>query len=95
MKLGIRDHVLCAIANDYEDFAIISDEVSKWQGKSVSHSEIVEALAEVISMGLAQAYVLSPTPPHTTPVGFSKDDVERLWFYVTPEGKRLVQSQVR
>jgi hypothetical protein len=84
------------MANDYEDLEILVDEVLKFAseiGHAPSRMEIIEGLEQLINEGLAQAYILSPTSPHATPVNFRRNDVDGLWFYVTPEGKRLVKSE--
>jgi hypothetical protein len=87
--------LLDSMADDYEDFEILSKAASKLaseHGQAPSRTEIIEALEQLINEGLAQAYILSPTRPHATPVTFCRNDVEQIWFYVTPEGKRLIKS---
>jgi len=51
---------------------------------------VSEALADLIVSGLVQAYRLSP--PHAAKVDFDPNGIDELWFYVTSEGKKLVQE---
>jgi hypothetical protein len=60
----IRALLMDAIANDYEDFNMIVDEVTGWakeRGVLVAPSQISENLRNLIDLGLAKAYRLSPT----------------------------------
>jgi len=96
MEASIRNYVLSAIANDYEEFEMVFGEVAKWaeeDGKiGVAREEIIGELERLINEGYAQAYLLSPQDPHAEPVTFSADNIGDLWFYVTPKGKRLVNE---
>lgn len=88
-----KPYVLRAMAADYEDFETVFDqtiEFARTSGQRLNTPEIIGILENVIEEGLAQAYVLSPTEPWATPVEFSRDRAETLWFYLTPEGKRQV-----
>lgn len=95
MRTLIQDFVLDAIADDYESLDVIVGDVSKWaeeSGTSITRQGIIRALEQLIQEGSAQAYVLSSQPPYAQPVEFSSEDVDRLWFYLTPQGKRLVEN---
>ena len=93
MAPQVKDYVLRAMADDYEDFNAVFDETSKLAselGRSVTKPEVIEILESVINEGLAQAYKLSSASPWTTPVDFNKGNIEQLWFYVTPQGKQYI-----
>ena len=92
---SLKTDLLYSMADDYEDFELVSKEVSKRaqpHGQMPSRTEIIRALEELINEGLAQAYILTPTRPGATPVAFHRKDLEQLWFYITPRGKRLLES---
>ncbi len=83
------------MSNDYEDFETAFAEASEsalTYGLFLSRQEMHEALAELTRSGLAQAYLLSPHPPHAQKVDFDSSRIHDLWFYVTPEGKRFVED---
>lgn len=86
-QLTIDEHVLQAIADDYESFELIAEQVDKWMKEDnvpePSSCEVSDALGRLIHQGHAQAYVLPPTPPHVTPVEFSQDRLHELWYYAT------------
>ena len=91
----LHDLVLEAMANDYESFDCILDQVSPWatgRGVSVTRREVAEAVERAILDGCAQAYLLSPQPPHSQPVAFSSDRLDDLWFHVTPKGMQRVKE---
>jgi hypothetical protein len=95
MESRVKHYLLNSMANDYEDLEILFDEVSKLApvGQAPSRMETIEALEQLVNEGLAQAYILSPGSPHARPVSFRRNDVDNLWFYVTPEGKKLIVSE--
>lgn len=91
----LRLLVLSAIADDYEDFRIIAHETSAWArevGLVVNHEKILGALAELIDEGLAKAYVLSSREPYVVPTNFSRERARILWYWITPDGKRLLET---
>lgn len=91
----LKDCAMNAIADDYENL----DHIVSWttqlmdqKGFTVSSAEIIGALSEVISEGRAQAYQLSPHPPHVSLAKFSATDADKLWFYLTPAGLEAVKN---
>jgi hypothetical protein len=92
----LRQWVLESVANDYESFELIEEELKKWAKEAVlevSADEITVHLANLIRDGLVRAYVLSPQPPHSVVAEFSSDRRDELWYWVTPEGLKLVREQ--
>jgi len=86
----IRNCVITTMSDDYENFQIIfrsAQSLAASRGLTVTEDEVVEALTFLISEGLAEAYLLSPHPPHSSKVAFSTEQLHELWFYVTPLGK--------
>jgi hypothetical protein len=92
----VRDKVLTAISDDYEDMQNILRYLDRlYAMSSVTPDEVCEALADLTACGLAQAYLLSPRPPHARKVDFDSSRIDQLWFYVTAEGKKLVENMNR
>ena len=91
MRSQIKDSVLNAIADDYESIEAIVETVQKFDSPEITADQISDALGELVKDGLAQAYELSPWPPHEKSVDFDVGRVRELWFYITPKGKDLVR----
>jgi len=91
----LTDCVITIISDDYESFEIILEQTRRLaasRGMNVTEAEVAEALKDVISDGFAEAYLLSPHPPHSTKVEYSSGKLHELWFYVTPRGKNVAKS---
>jgi hypothetical protein len=94
-KQMLHEFVLEAMANDYESFECVVEQVTLWgraRDREFTREETTDALEWVIRKGYAQAYLLSAQPPHTKQVVFSHELLEDLWFYVTRHGKQLVKD---
>jgi hypothetical protein len=85
--------VLNAIADDYENVESILRSIQALSDVRAEAGHVGEALRELVTDGLAQSYELSAFPPHAKLVDFDASRIDKLWFYVTPEGKRFVQSR--
>jgi hypothetical protein len=91
----LTDCVISVISDDYESFEIILEETRRLgacKGLNFTEGEVAETLRRVISTGFAEAYLLSPHPPHSTKVEYSSEKLHDLWFYVTPRGRNVAQS---
>src|SRR6266850_523872 len=69
----LKIYVMSSIADDYEDFEMVSNTATKWaegDGLHFDRKEILRELAELIGKGYAQAYTLSAYPPHTVAVDY-------------------------
>jgi len=89
----LREFVLEAVANLYEDFSGVVEQVQKWGSRNemtISHAEVSDALDHAIKEGYAQAFFLSPQQPYYEPAEFSTDRIGELWFHVTAKGKTFV-----
>ncbi len=93
MASQMRDPVLNAIADDYESIETILEAVRKFDDPMATADQVTDALSDLIKDGLAQAYDLSPWPPHVKMVDFELSRALELWFYVTSKGKDLVRLQ--
>jgi hypothetical protein len=85
----VKESVANAMADDYESLEIILADVAKEADKygfSFDRQMVLRALKELTDEGYAQAYDLSPQPPHAAKVEYSEDRVDDLWFYLTPKG---------
>jgi hypothetical protein len=92
----LRELTLRAIADDYEDFERIVQDVTAWAddlGISVPRYQTMKALEELIERGHAQAFLLSSAPPGKAEVvNYSRARLGELWFYVTPKGLQLAKD---
>jgi hypothetical protein len=89
----VRELVVCAAADDYEDFEKVVKEVTGWaveHGTSANRQTIFEKLREVISDGYMRAYVYSQESARFEQAECTVENLDRLWFYVTAKGKQLV-----
>jgi hypothetical protein len=93
--------VLNTICDDYENVdQVILRSVAKAGaelGLTIERSEIVNALAELISRGLAKAYALSSSEPFSTEIrGMPPldviEDTFTTYFYIAKEGMDLHHS---
>jgi len=94
----LKESVMSAIANDYEDFDMVCAEVSKWareRGLTVEREEIADALQRVIDEGYADAFIYSPEGQRYEVASFSSHEVSDLWFYLTEKGKRFWEQEAR
>jgi|ERR1700674_1162575 len=91
----LSEFILEAMANDYESFACILDQVTKWAGEKqlhVTRDDIAVNLGNLIRSGYAKAYILSASPPHSQVAEFSHEHIDDLWYHPTPAGKKLVEA---
>jgi hypothetical protein len=88
-KSELPEFVLRAIADDYEYFEQIIEDVTGWaseHGVDADQQAIRRALEGLIKDGYAQSYVLSNK---IEAVSYSADRLDELSFYLTPKGKEL------
>jgi hypothetical protein len=82
----IKNSVLSAISDDYENLELILDSVHRHDDPTSTAEPVSVALAELVKDGLAQAYELSSESPEATAVSIDPDRMKELWFYATPRG---------
>jgi hypothetical protein len=88
-----REFVLEAVSNDFESFDHILEQVIRWssdRGLTTTRADIIGILKNTIRDDYVQAYVLSAEQPRGQVAEFSPEQLDRLWFYVTPKGKQFV-----
>jgi hypothetical protein len=96
----LRLFVLNAMCDDYEELEMIYDVVlrdTERCGMPASQSEILRALTEVVETGLAKAYRLRGEPLGELPGLPPLEEMEmphRIYYYLTPNGKEVQQSEV-
>ncbi|HEX5411840.1 MAG TPA: hypothetical protein VFZ27_08245 [Terriglobia bacterium] len=91
----VKECVIRAVSDDYEEFERVFADVTGWaaeRGIVIDRQGVLSALEGAIAEGYASAYVLSGTPPYSTPVEYSAALLDDLWFYVTPKGKHLARD---
>jgi hypothetical protein len=89
----IRELVVCAAANDYENFEMVVKEVTRWaaeEGTDSNRQTIFERLSELITDGFMRAYVYSRESARYEMAECSRENLDELWFYVTDKGKQFV-----
>jgi len=95
---ALHDLVLEAMANGYESFECVLEQVLPWasqRGIKAARSDVAKGLEWAIREGYAKAYLLSAQPPHSQPVAFSRERLDDLWYYVTPNGMQRVEQLER
>jgi hypothetical protein len=94
----LRELTLRSISDDYETFERVFRDVCLWaneRGIIADRASTLATLEGLIGNGYAQAYILSSRPPESVlPVTYARDRVGELWYYLTPEGKRLVDEMI-
>ena len=91
----LKNWVVSAVSDDYESFEIVLKSTKRMaasRGIKASKTEVAKALERAISEGLVSAYILSPIPPHSTKVKYRADQLDALWYYVTPHGKSAAKA---
>ena len=90
----LQELVVEAVSNGYESFETILEQVLAWVDKdaNTSRGEIIKALAQTVSKGYVQSYLLSPREPYSVATEFSIDRLHELWFSATPLGKHFVET---
>jgi hypothetical protein len=91
----IRDLVMTSMADNFENLQLIFANVTSWarsRDVSPTRDEVIRTIENVIVDGYAQSYLLSPHPPHSTPVAFDLKRVDDLHYYLTPAGKAIVKN---
>lgn len=95
-NIGVtRSLVMDAIANDYEDLATITREVSDWaaeEGLGVGVDQVAQALMRLIDMGFAKAYRLSPSSQAALVERPDVGLMAEYYFLLTPEGRAAIGS---
>jgi hypothetical protein len=86
----IRMFVLNEIGDDFEDLAMINScvaEVMARCGLTLDSAEVSRSLHDLMTMGFARAYRLSPYHPNEELDGVpTQAEMEHLYFYATEKG---------
>jgi hypothetical protein len=91
----LTECVISVASDDYESFEIIFEQtrgLAMPKGINITEGEVAEAIERAIADGLAEAYILSPSKPHSVRAQYSPERLHELWSYVTPRGKRTAKS---
>lgn len=94
---ALREYVMSAMADDYESLETIVESVN-WMASEndlpgFAMRDVQPTVAELVREGYASAYILSPTPPHSTIVDYSDNRADELWFMLTAAGIRAMNEQ--
>ena len=91
----LREFALRSISDDYENLETIIADILSWTvGTTVepTRETVLAALSELIQHGYAQAYRFEPPFREAKQERYTPERADDLWFYVTPEGKRLASD---
>ncbi len=89
---SLREYALRVIADDYESFEYILEnviELAAEHGGVADREGTLKALETLIRDGFAQAYLLGR---EAEPVSYDRDQLDDLWFYLTPKGIDLIRQ---
>lgn len=88
---SLEELVLTVVADDYESLAYVMESLREWIADPPKES-VIATLAQLVSNAYVETYHLSEWPPHCVQVPFSRDDLDALWFYITPKGLERVNE---
>jgi molybdopterin synthase catalytic subunit len=94
-RLEIRERILDAVANDYEEFDMVVAEVSKRKNNVAElpdAAQIEQALIELIAEKDVQAFEFIEGSSRYVPVEAKLETIRDRWFYVTEQGKRKLSE---
>jgi hypothetical protein len=86
----LQNYVVNVVANDYENYDLVSKEVLDWATKERADANpdtIREALAAVVQDGFVDCYRYSQANGSYERAEFSASKLSELWFYVSSKGK--------
>ena len=84
--------ILGAVLHDFEPFELIVSRVSGTDAEYVS-DQIERGLVSLLGGGLVGAYLIHAEPPYVTAVAPEPDKLQRYWYMITEEGRRLLQPE--
>jgi hypothetical protein len=85
--------ILQAVADDFEEFEMIVNEIAKWTKKTAPDADQVQqALMRATAEGVIKAY--EPREGHRQLVATEADPqkIHSLWFYITEQGRLRMQK---
>src|SRR5215472_9307203 len=92
---ALKIFLMSCIADDYEELKVIFATIGKWAEEDSLHfdtREILDQLSVLIRENHAQAYILSPHPPHVVRADYSDASVNDLWFMLTVSGRQALNE---
>jgi hypothetical protein len=90
----MKDYVLNTVADDYENFDIISTEVAAWaakEGDIFSKELLATSISQLINDGVVNCYRFSTTNQKYEFAQFEQNKLNELWFYISEEGKKHLE----
>jgi hypothetical protein len=87
--------VMRAVADDIEEFEMIVSEIAKWtNGNNAmpNSTQVERALLEAIADKRVKAYEVLGTSNQLTETQADSENLHRLWFYITDQGKTKMQD---
>lgn len=93
----LREMVLDAVADDYENFDMVVTEVKKRMSNSaraLDAAQVAQALMESIAEKDMQAFEYAENSSRYVPVEAKLETIRDRWFYITEQGKRKLSEPV-
>jgi hypothetical protein len=85
--------VLQAVADDFEEFEMIVNEIAKWTKKTAPDADQVrQALMRAIAGGVIKAYESREGHRQLVATEAASQKIHSLWFYITDQGKLRMQK---
>jgi uncharacterized Zn finger protein len=84
-----------AVADDFEEFEMIVSEIAKWTNANdgvPNSTQIERALLKAIADKRVKAYEADGPSNQLTETQADSENLQRLWFYITDQGKTQMQS---
>jgi hypothetical protein len=91
----LLEFVLNSIANGYENFGGVKEQINKWASEEqieITADEIAMSLEDLIRKGLARAHILSAQRPHSEIAKFSRERINEYYYDLSPTGRRLMDT---
>jgi hypothetical protein len=95
MNESVQHGILRILLNDVAHFELILKDLNhslQREAKPITLQELADAMRELITAGLAEAYLLPLQPPHFVKVEFSPARLDELWFQLTHDGEKAARK---
>jgi hypothetical protein len=81
--------ILEVVLRDFESFESIVSKIFR-SSDDESSDKVRRGLRSLLEDGLVGAYLIHAEPPYTTPVNPEPDHMQRYWYTITAQGRRLL-----
>jgi len=95
MNERFQHAILRILLNDVANFELIVKDLNhalQREAQPITRQELADAMSELITAGLAEAYLLPQQPPHFVKVEFSPARLDELRFQLTQHGEKAARK---